>query len=795
MTHNLMDFVTSIRGPCAAQRYPDRVELIHADDDVIFRGPSSLNVSVEVETHLTPLHEAISNGPRTVAASLYSYDINIPAGFTSRFEMRAWRDTGRLAHGRKLVIRWHPCPPVPCVPPDIPCDFAVRHEPDCGYVFPAGCEPCGNLPVRMPPDCGPTLTVVPARGGCIRPRFFNGMFITREDMETELRYFRVKNQLQRRADGQGVVWGLGLGRDGRAICVHPGYAVDCCGNDLTVTSIYKVEAAALLADPAICHRRSTERECFALLLEYTECPEEPRPVHGDPCAGSATACEMSRVRETVRLRLVPPRHLKPDGPIPKFLRALSEGRGDEECHKRDRHDRDDRECWPCLTDPCCADTPLFPPGIVWALGNPYDPDRPAGPKVIGLAVMYSLLAGSIASENGDEGEDSPKVRAAGKLYRMAARLFDRSLDVDKDELERLTIRVQQLLSDWCCAFLYPGPCCEGEPHGVVIGCAVVCGGEIERIDPWGGRRWVMHYPLLAYWGKQFGIVPPDALASRIFAFICCLARLERPSCEGFYQEDRIAEKTEMEIGGATFGIGSGPPRQSEDTVHGRQISRRETVSLLEFAAHALAAIAQPPVAERAPLREVRLEGNSDVYLLVPDPAAVMPTTVAKPRVPGEDPLTVLVRDALAVPRTRRAHRARPLFRAFHENLSAGLAANAPLSALTPPPPRDLAETLQDAGIETIGALLGRSPEALAGDFAGVANTAAVNDLIVRTEAKVAAITADTVEIVQSVATEYRLLSAVDLSGSDEARGKLIETLAERLQLPAAMVAQVLDALV
>ena len=52
--------------------------------------------------------------------------------------------------------------------------------------------------------------------------------------------------------------------------------------------------------------------------------------------------------------------------------------------------------------------------------------------------------------------------------------------------------------------------------------------EIERIDPWGGRRWVMHYPLLSYWGEQFGIVPPDVLASRIFALICCLARLERP---------------------------------------------------------------------------------------------------------------------------------------------------------------------------------------------------------------------------------------------------------------------------
>ena len=122
-----------------------------------------------------------------------------------------------------------------------------------------------------------------------------------------------------------MVWGLGLGRDGRSICVHPGYAVDCCGNDLTVTRVYKVEAAALLSDPAICRRRNGERECFALLLEYTECPEEPRPVHGDPCVGSATACEMSRVRETVRLRLVPPRHYRPKGPIQRFLDIISRG--------------------------------------------------------------------------------------------------------------------------------------------------------------------------------------------------------------------------------------------------------------------------------------------------------------------------------------------------------------------------------------------------------------------------------------------------------------------------------------
>ena len=167
---------------------------------------------------------------------------------------------------------------------------------------------------------------MPAAGGCVRPRFFNGMFITREDLETQLRYLRIKNQLQRRADGEGVVWGLGLGRDGTAVCVQPGYAVDCCGNDLTVTSVYKVDAATLLSDPAVCNLITGEQQCMSLLLEYLECPEQPRPVHGgDPCSGQSPGCEMSRVRETVRLRLVPTRDYQPSGPIQRFLDIISRG--------------------------------------------------------------------------------------------------------------------------------------------------------------------------------------------------------------------------------------------------------------------------------------------------------------------------------------------------------------------------------------------------------------------------------------------------------------------------------------
>ena len=275
MINRLRDYITSIHGPCSSSEFVDGIELRGIEDEVVFRGPLNLNVSVEVDNTFVPLERFRSNGARTVAASVYSYDVDIPAGYCWGFEMRHMRDSAFLPPAYKVIIRCNPCirPPGKHVP-EIPCDFAVAHLPDCGYVFPSGCEPCGTAPVRMPPTCGPALTVVPAHGGCIRPRFFNGMFITREDMETELRYFRIKNNLQRRADGQGVVWGLGLGRDGRSICVHPGYAVDCCGNDLVLTCTYKVEVAALLADPAICHHhhhhrhdddhhhRHDERECL-----------------------------------------------------------------------------------------------------------------------------------------------------------------------------------------------------------------------------------------------------------------------------------------------------------------------------------------------------------------------------------------------------------------------------------------------------------------------------------------------------------------------------------------------------
>ena len=213
---------------------------------------------------------------------------------------------------------------------DLPCDFATGGGSQLGRFFPAACEPCApGAFIGMPAIKGPSLLVPPARGGTIRTRYFNGMFITKEDLWTDQNNNRIKHALMNRAMGQGVVWGLDVGLDGDAVCVHPGYAVDCCGNDIVISSAYRVDAAALVRDPAAATTLSKGKaQRMNLLLEYFECPEEPRPVHGDPCAPDMVSCEMSRIRETGRLRLVPPCEVDDSGPIKDFLDDVRRLKGD-----------------------------------------------------------------------------------------------------------------------------------------------------------------------------------------------------------------------------------------------------------------------------------------------------------------------------------------------------------------------------------------------------------------------------------------------------------------------------------
>ena len=724
MAMSLRDYVSSKSGSWASQASGNVIELTQNDDVVVFQGPLSLNVAVVAEAVLSPV---AGGNARSSVSDLYSYDVDVPAGYTWRYQM-ADSAAGPCVSGCQVLIRPAPCVrTTPVQAPDLPCDYAVGNLTNIGQFFPIGCEPCGSGPVRLPTTCGPSLAVMPAAGGCVRPRFFNGMFITREDLETQLGYLRLKNQLQRRADGDGVVWGLGLGRDGSSVCVQPGYAVDCCGNDLTVTSVYRVEAATLLSDPAVCNLLTGKQQCMSLLLEYVECPEQPRPIHGgDPCSNAAAGCEMSRVRETVRLRLVPTRTYQPSGPIQRFLATISVGQttvgtsqtpsaagttqqqtvpfdiqfattdkdfpnnvkqfnlspsttvpvkqsmqletsatatltmtipaagnsffsagsvkamdtgtpAPTDVQSPQQSGANSPISWqcivpstaetytfvvdswtapapsggqysgtttisiaasinehqnttlnitvsatpvtlsaptpfPCLTDPCCGSSPLFPVTPPWADANPLVPGQAADLYVILLAVIYVMAAGAAA-------QNSPNATAYATLYQKIVPLVDPNA-TSAGVLNRDTQAMQQMLADLCCSLLYPGPSCHGEPHGVVIGCATIVGREIERVDPWSGRRWVMHYPLWSYWGAQFGLVPPDVLASRLFSFICCVAGLKLP---GFGSADPVTFyptnlNTELAVGAGKLVVNPATSTAGTPT---------ETASLPVFAARVL----------------------------------------------------------------------------------------------------------------------------------------------------------------------------------------------------------------
>jgi hypothetical protein len=942
----LMNYVTNKVGAWASSKPASNanvIELTHADDGVTIQGPLSLNVSFVAESVFSPVSGNGSQA-RTSTNDLYSYNLEVPAGYTWRYQMSDAPVDSRLVPGFKVIIRSSPCSRPPATQaPDLPCDFAVGNQPCIGEFFPVGCEPCGNGPVRMPPAaCGPSLAVIPASGGCIRPRFFNGMFITREDLETELRYFRIKNQLERKTIGQGVVWGLGLGRNGRSIVVKPGYAIDCCGNDLTVTSNYTVDPESLVSDPAICNLLSQGQQRFSLLLEYVECPEQPRPVHGDPCNGSASACEMSRVRETVRLRLVPPRDYQPNGPITKFLNSMAStnvlrthsnsrrtsgttgltampfsitvtalvspapqsspvpiplnsistfqqsgsiqvpivdlkgfqsyaitltptggfsfqgtvavtsgsisqpsnglvvwnlpnniandgtaASGTATWNGTQPSGADTLEIegtttigltwmsadsesakpappagtitnsltsppitpdsfipviltvnasttasgslatFPCLTDPCCpaGTQALFPVTPPWADANPFNPGEAADLKVLELAFFYALTVGYLAQ--GDQ-----RALPAAASYRAVATSLDSSALSSSTEAEAFLIATQQLLSDWCCSFLYPGPRCQGDPHGVVIGCATVNGDGIAHIDPWSGRRWVVTYPLVSYWGEQIGIVPPDVLASKLFSVVCCLAGLGASFLTGVTKPVSDATVREVPVGAGTLRVGALPPSQKLQDHASQSPMRTESASLTTFTAKVLVALARSPAPAGTPMVDVTLAGYPDVHLIVPDDA----TTVAPTPTPNRT--TSLVRDALAVRELRTA--IPPLLRGFAESVTAGLTSAVPVSAIAPAGP--IVAPLNTAGIKTVGDVLSRTPDSIYVNVLGKTQAPAVSELVTKAEAKAGEVAKNVVDALKQIGGARTLVSTDDLAAG-ETRKALVQALATATRLP------------
>jgi hypothetical protein len=183
--------------------------------------------------------------------------------------------------------------------------------------------------------CGGTGCAACEPRSYLRPRFFPGQLLTDGDLGLLEEYMVAKNRLHNRALwGQGVVCGLDVQCDpcgGGKVVVQPGYAINCCGDDIVVPCPEEVDLVALVrdlkahglgaecADPCdqpkptsttppppgtppqilsatVPNPQAPVRRYF-LYVRYVEQLTDPvSPYASDePCAGQA--CEPTRVRE------------------------------------------------------------------------------------------------------------------------------------------------------------------------------------------------------------------------------------------------------------------------------------------------------------------------------------------------------------------------------------------------------------------------------------------------------------------------------------------------------------------
>jgi hypothetical protein len=188
--------------------------------------------------------------------------------------------------------------------------------------------------------------------GFVRPRFFGGMLLTEDDLQAAIDYMVAKRKLtNREVFGAGVVCGLTVKPDPcdtRSVLVSPGYAIECCGNDILVSCPETVDIIDLVRDL----RQRTGVDCgepcddqpqdsYHLVICYAETPTAPvAPYAPDDCATGE--CEFSRISEGYRFEL----RCDPIGPPETLIDAI------RRCRKTDtlKQSADDADALVKLVD-------------------------------------------------------------------------------------------------------------------------------------------------------------------------------------------------------------------------------------------------------------------------------------------------------------------------------------------------------------------------------------------------------------------------------------------------------------
>jgi hypothetical protein len=214
----------------------------------------------------------------------------------------------------------------------------------------------GGSPAAAPCKCGGAECSLCQDQGYVRPRFFAGQLLTEDDLQQLDDYVVSKNRLHmRHLFGAGVVCGLEVTCypcGGGKVMVNPGYALDCCGNDIVVSCSKELDINQMVRE--LLRKQKSGFDCgdpcadvqkpapkpgsqtnaagaslsgsaegtvpppppakhmhkYCLYIDYCEQASDPVSPYAtdDPCA--PTSCETTRIREGFRFELRCP----PDAP-------------------------------------------------------------------------------------------------------------------------------------------------------------------------------------------------------------------------------------------------------------------------------------------------------------------------------------------------------------------------------------------------------------------------------------------------------------------------------------------------
>jgi hypothetical protein len=424
---------------------------------------------------------------------------------------------------------------------------------------------------------------------------------------------------------------------------------------------------------------------------------------------------------------------------------------------------------PCLTEsgnPKGA--PLFPATPPWL--HTGDPQGLSLATAYAYNAMTQAAAGSAGSSGSSSGQSGAQL--AKDLYStLWSAAYPQASATDPASRTAL---LQKLLQGWCQSLAYPGPTCQCCSHGVVIGSVRVEGGTIRYMDPWAGRRFVVHYPLLAHWGQQFGIMPLDAMASRLFHIICCVAHLAAPSTlearDGSFT--RFGRESAMAtLSGGRVLVES--PQNIAKRFSALGVTPQKTVALqpLDFATRVLGAAFGAAGAGTTALVDYVPVGMPNVHLLAPEDVGAPQT----PTGPATGWLNALVQTALApVPAPP------PLLRGYAASLARHVLAVTPLVVADDGAQKSAADALSRFGVTNVASLVDHDPDTVLRNALGGTNADALNALLTAAEGLVRAVTPAVADAVSNYAIQASVSSRNAFTDSKHATA-FGATLAARLQ--------------